>query len=153
MWLLWVGCVGPAWHSYIKCYVEILGSGESLRQLWVQYLHLTKSLSGTEKTIYWCYSGILRLWHDHQQPTTILICMHFVAEPLFLSPVTNVDIAGRLTPQHNEISPQSCNLVLPVFDLIVLFLQLCSLMFTKCIANLIHNPVQSSAFAIIPFPS
>ena len=80
--------------------------------------------------------------------------MHFVAEPLFLSPVTNVDIAGRLTPQHNEISPQSCNLVPPVFDLIVLFLQLCSLMFTKCIANLIHNPVQSSAFAIIiPFPS
>ena len=54
----------------------------------------------------------------------ILICMHFAAEPLFPSPVTNVDILGGLTLQHNAIPPQSCNLV---FDLIVLFLQLCSL--------------------------
>ena len=61
-------CWSCTWHSY-KCYVEILGSGESLRQLRVQYLHLTRSCSGTEETIYWCYSGILRLWHDHQQPT------------------------------------------------------------------------------------
>ena len=67
------------------------------------------------------------------------------------SPVTNVDILGGLTPQHNGIPPQSCNLV---FDLIVLFLQLCTLICTKCIANLIHNLVQSSALAIIiPFPS
>ena len=37
----------------------------------------------------------------------ILICKHFAAEPLFLSPVTNVDILGGLTPQHNAIPPHA----------------------------------------------